>query len=285
MPAAPFNPLASGYKWSFKDHLFTGYSVAGITTSLVYDHASAVFDIGQGLPFNIPRHHYFLTHPHSDHSGGLAYMLSQRSMWSLPPAHVYVLPQFVEPLTKIVNAWHELEDFKYEFFIHPMATDTRVELPKGYVIESFKTHHRVASQGYTLIKAKKKLKPEFVRLPQSQLIELKKKKTVIEDVVEERIFSFTGDTTIEVLDHLTEPVKVLFIEATFIDDLKDVASARKWGHTHLDEIIERLPSVKAEKIVLIHLSARYSTKFANGVLDAKVPTEYRHKIEFFPRPL
>jgi len=280
----PFNPLATGMKWSYKDHHFIGYSVAGITTSLVYENASCVFDIGQGLPFNIPRQNYFLTHMHSDHASGIAYLLSQRSMWNLKPAHVYVLPQFVEPLTQIVNIWHKLEDFNFEFNIHPLQTGGRVVIGKDLVIESFPTVHRVPSQGYRAIRTKKKLKPEFARLPEDKLKELRHKKTPIEEVVEEGLFAFTGDTTIEFLENFKTPVKVLFMETTFVDEVKDVASARKWGHTHLEEWAQKAAQIPAEKIVLIHLSARYSTKTVLEYLDKRLPPEVRDKVQVFPRP-
>ncbi|MCC6137100.1 MAG: hypothetical protein IT287_00585 [Bdellovibrionaceae bacterium] len=164
MAISPTENLSTGFKWSHGDHNFVGFSVAVITTSLVYENASIAFDIGQGLPFNIPRNHYFLTHCHSDHAGGLAYVLSQRSLWSLPPAHVYVLPQYKEPLTKIIRQWQELEDFSYDFHIHSMDIGDTVDIDKDYRVQSFKTVHRVPSQGFILYKNKKKLKPEFSHL-------------------------------------------------------------------------------------------------------------------------
>ncbi len=276
--------LSTGFKWSYGDHHFVGYSVAGITTSIVYENASMAMDIGQGMPFNIPRNHYFLSHCHSDHAGGLAYVLSQRSLWSLPPANIYVLPKYQKPLTQIIEQWQELEDFIYPFTIHAMNRGDTVRIGKDYVVQSFPTLHRVASQGYVVSKLKKSLKPEYKNFSHEQLRALREKGQDLNALQPQGIFAFTGDTQIEFLDSFTTPVDVLFMETTFIDELRDVEAARKWGHIHLDEWKDRIDEIPARKIVLIHLSSRYTTKRAQEVLAEKIDKKFQGKVELFPRP-
>ena len=276
--------LSTGFRWSYGDHHFLGFSIAGVTTSLVYENAGLVFDIGQGLPFNIPRHHYFLTHCHSDHAGGLAYVLSQRSLWNLPPATVYTLPQYQQPLTSIIEQWQDLEDFKYPFTIQAMNIGETVTIDKDYSVESFKTVHRVASQGYIVKKKKKKLKPEFQNLQPTDLRKLHESGVKLNTVVSEALFAFTGDTQIEFLDSLKTPVDVLFMETTFIDDHKSIENARTWGHIHLNEWCDKIDEIPAKKIVLIHLSSRYSTPRILEILDKKIPPLFRDRVVLFPRP-
>lgn len=280
----PSENLSTGYRWSYGDNNFIGYSIAGVTTSLVYENASVAFDIGQGLPFNIPRQHYFLTHCHSDHAGGLPYVLSQRSLWNLPPAHVYVLPQYQKPLTQIIEQWQILEDFSYPFHIHAMDIGETIEIDKDYAVTSFKTVHRVPSQGYVLNKKKKKLKPEFENLNHDELKKVRLSGQELNAIHSHSVFAFTGDTQIEFLHYLNTPVDVLFMETTFIDDLRDVQAARKWGHIHLDEWKNDVLSIAAKKIMLIHLSSRYTTARIREVLAQKIPLELQERVELFPRP-
>lgn len=273
-----------GLKWSHKDHHFVGYSIAGITTSLVYENAGLVFDIGQGVPFNIPKQNYFLTHGHSDHAGGIAYVMSQRSLWNQPPAQIYCLPHYIENFDKILKIWQEIEGYEFKYQLNPLSPGESVSIGKEYRVQPFATIHRVPSQGYTVFKSKKKLKPEFVKRHPTELQNLRHSGVTVDEFTDEGIMAFTGDTQIEFLENFKTPVKFLFMETTFIDDLKPVASAREWGHIHLDEWIHRIEQIPAEKIILIHLSARYTTRTILETLDKKIPPHLREKIELFPRP-
>lgn len=273
-----------GLKWSHKDHHFVGYSLAGITTSLVYENGGMVFDIGQGVPFHMGKQHYFLTHGHSDHAGGLAYVLSQRSLWKQPPAQIYCLPHYVENFKKILTLWQEIEDYEFQYQIHALEVGQSVTIGKDFIVRPFSTVHRVPSQGYSVFKIKKKLKPEFIKKTPQELHVLRQNKVTVEEFLEEGIMAFTGDTQVEFLDTFSHSVQYLFMETTFIDELKPVSAAREWGHIHLDEWAERVDKIPAEKIILIHLSARYSTRQALEILNKKIPKPFREKIELFPRP-
>lgn len=105
----------------------------------------------------------------------------------------------------------------------------------------------------------------------------------VSELSEIPVVSFSGDTKIEyVLEH--EDVansSILFIECTYIDQERNVAQAREWGHIHLDEILENLSSFRNEKIVLIHFSKRYSVSYIREVLDKKIPKEERHRFHPF----
>ncbi|MBY0316846.1 MAG: hypothetical protein K2Q26_15100 [Bdellovibrionales bacterium] len=277
-------PHKGGFPWQYKDHNFYGYSIAGVSTSLVYENQKIAFDIAQGIQFNIPCNHYFITHGHADHASGLNYVLSQRSLWGLKPAKVYLPTHYYENFLKLIELWQEIEDFKYHFELVPVEPGDRITIDKNSAVEVFKTVHRVPSVGYTFLQQKKKLKNELQNLSREQILDIKNAQGELHQMIDERLFSFTGDATIDFLKTFKDPVSVLFMETTFIDDKKSIAAAREWGHIHLDEWAKIIPSIPAEKIVMIHLSARHSTREVIETLDRKIPPEFRHKVEVFPRP-
>jgi ribonuclease Z len=47
-------------------------------------------------------------------------------------------------------------------------------------------------------------------------------------------------------------------------------------------LLPYLPQIQSEKIVLIHLSSRYSTVEALKILNQKIPQEFRDRVELFP---
>jgi ribonuclease Z len=63
------------------------------------------------------------------------------------------------------------------------------------------------------------------------------------------------------------------MEVTYIDEKKSVESARKWGHIHFQEIIERVPWIKSKNIVFIHLSARYSHQHFRSLIEQHLPED------------
>ena len=110
--------LEKGLPWKYKDLNFKGYSMAGLSTSIVFDGPKICFDIAQGLPYNIPSKLFCLTHLHADHGSGLAYVLSQRSLFRLPEAKI-MLPKYgIEPIEKILAEWQKIDPTETKFRVH-----------------------------------------------------------------------------------------------------------------------------------------------------------------------
>jgi ribonuclease Z len=162
-----------------------------------------------------------------------------------------------------------------------------VEYPlKGnYSFQICTTYHRVPSQGYTIFERKKRLKSEYQDFPPAELGRLRHAGKVIDDHFNETVLSFSGDTKIEFLDSAqVRQSRVIVMEVTYWDKKKSVENAREWGHIHLDELILRLETLKCERLVLIHASARYSTRDLLEIIDDRIPEHWKDRIAIFPRP-
>jgi ribonuclease Z len=278
--------LTTGYTWTHRTHKIVGYSVAGITTSLLFPEADVCFDVGQGLPFQIPVPNILITHCHMDHASGLPYVISQKAMTGQTPPLVYMPESLVKPMRDIMRIWSDIDGHTYQFQFKGIGPGEERPLKAPYFFRTFPTFHRVPSVGYTIFEKRKHLKAEYKDLAPHQLGDLRRRGEVIDEFSEEPIMSFTGDTKIEFLDSpQVRASRILAMEVTYWDNKKSVANAREWGHIHLDELIPRLPEIKSEKILLIHASARYTSKYLREILDAKIPEHFKHRVELFPRPM
>lgn len=269
---------------SIQDLTIKGVSLAGVGTSLIIPELSLGFDVAQGLAINSHLSTFLISHGHMDHAGGIPYIISQKALNKhLPP--VFYLPEsIVEPMDRILSEWALIEQYSYQYSLNAVKPGQEIALKGPYFIQVFPTTHRIPSVGFSLIKKNRRLKNQFVNLPQEQLMKIRKSGIEIQDNVSETLISFTGDTKIEFLDLAPEvkKAKVLLLEVTYIDEKKSTSEAREWGHTHLDEVVPRLQELDCEQIVFIHKSRRYSDEYFNQILNQKIPKAWQFRVKFLP---
>mgnify|MGYP003351313626 CR=1 FL=1 len=214
--------LSEGFSWSYGDWHFTGYSLAGITTSIFFRNAGICFDVGQGLPFQNSAKHILITHAHMDHASGIPYLLSQKNMNGQKESRILVPESFEKPIREIIRLWQQVDGHVYDFDLISAKPGLVYELDRLYSAKPFLTPHRVSSQGYIVYQKKKRLKAEYRALNEDQIRELKKKGEVPSESFLDPIVAFTGDTKKEFLqsDADISLAKVLFVEVTFWDHAK-----------------------------------------------------------------
>ncbi|MCB0411371.1 MAG: MBL fold metallo-hydrolase [Bdellovibrionales bacterium] len=271
--------------YSFEDLTLTGNSLAGQGTSFVCPELKIAFDVAFGLPYLIGARDFFVSHCHMDHAGGIPYLVSQQNLMSLPQAHFYMPESMVDPLTRILSLWSEMEGHSYNYQFHGVKAGDWIPLKGPYGIRPFETIHRVPSLGYTLFKRTKHLKEFFKGKSRNDILQAKAQGIEIEDTQEIPWISFTGDTQIEFLDRdpWVKKSRLLILEVTYIGQDRGVEKAREWGHIHLHELLERLPELECEKLLLIHLSARHRSMELVEMLKRRLPEEWQSRVDVFPR--
>ncbi len=276
--------IQAGSLWQHEGLDFFGLSLSGIHTSLSIPLHQICFDVAQGLPFAVKMRKFFITHGHLDHAAGIPYIISQKAMHNEPAPQFYMPASLADPITEIIRLWEKIEEHQYKFEFHKVDKKTCVPLNLQHEVRCFPTVHRIESFGYSLVNKNKKLKPEFQNLSGPEIQQAKASGLVVDEIQEKILMSFTGDTQIEFLDLSPEIKKsrILFLEATYLDERKSISDAKKWGHTHLDEIIPRLDEIESEKIALIHVSSRYSTPEILEILKRKIPLIHQERVILFP---
>lgn len=270
-------------KAKYLDTEFEGFSEGGVRTSVHVPKYKVLFDIGG---FNHEKTHVenlLVTHGHMDHACGIPFYISQRSLQKLKAPNIYVNEAMYDNTKKILDLYSEIEGFTYNYNLIKTPVNTEFELNQNTFFKAYKTTHRIPSQGYTIFDKVHKLKKEYLNLDATEIHQLKKKGTILTDLISKPMISFSGDTQIEyILDH--EDVrnsKILFMECTYISDDRNVARAREWGHTHLDEIFHYADKFKNEKIVLIHFSKRYPKNKIREIVKNKTPDILKGRVETF----
>lgn len=272
--------------FEYKGTKFEGISEGGIRTSIICPSLDFMFDFGFINPDKIHIGKILLSHAHLDHSCGIPYYVSQRSLRKLPIPKIYV-PKALEPkLSQILKLYSEIEDFDYECELIGLSHGDRVELKPGYFFKPLPSFHRVPSQGYTVYETKRKLKKEFSSFSSDDIRKSKENCIDPTEEISSPLVSFSGDSKIEyVLENEdVRKSKILFMECTYYCDKRDVSRAREWGHTHFDEIVEHASAFENEAIVLIHPSKRYSYRELNDLLRKKVPNNLKDRISLFLPP-
>ena len=273
--------LANGFPITFEGLKLVGYSVAGITTSVAFPDGEVCFDVGQGLPFQIPIPNILLTHGHMDHIAGLPYYLSQRYFQGMKPGTV-VLPRELEgPVDTMLKCWRQVERQGTPYTLIPMQAGQLHEVRKDFAIRAFATHHGGVSLGYALISVREKLKPEYFGKSGPELAQMRKQGIEIQYRLEVPLVAFLGDTTAgAVFDQPdVQNAEILITEITFFDpDHKHKAKAGK--HMHLDAFAELLPKLKNKWIVINHVTRRSGIKRARRQLARKVGEEQMQRILF-----
>ncbi|MGZ3801031.1 MAG: MBL fold metallo-hydrolase [Bdellovibrio sp.] len=276
--------LQNGQSWSYQKYKFQGLSLSGIRTAIAMPELSLCFDVAQGYPFLIPLKHFFISHGHLDHAAGIPYIISQRAMNSLVPGKFYMPPSLVEPMDQIMKLWEKIENHQYQYEFVGVKGDDEISLNAQTFVKVFPTTHRVESNGYTLFEIHKKLKQEYQGFTKEQIVDLRRQGLEVNETHHIPAVTFTGDTQIEFLNSRDwiKKSKILILEATYLDERKTIEQARKWGHTHIDEIVPHLSEIESEKIVFIHASSRYSDKEAQKLLMKKIPSEYYDRVVLYP---
>lgn len=260
-----------------------GYSRAAVQSYWRVPELKIGFELGAS-PWNFMGTQTFLvTHGHLDHLAALPVYVARRRMMKMEPPVIYLPAEIVDDAWRVLKAWQKLDRGRMLCELIGVTAGEMVSLSREHRFTVFPTKHTVPSVGYIVYDVRKKLKPEFQGLHGDQIRDLRLQGTDVAAESLTPLVCFTGDTSPPGLDAHPDVYRaeVLITEMTFFRPEHRKEKIHKFGHMHLDDIIERAERFQNELILLSHLSTRTHDAEARRRLDQVLPEQLRSRVRLW----
>ena len=260
-----------------------GYSRAAVQSYWRIPELKLGFDLG-GSPWdfmNVPT--IFITHAHLDHMAALPVYVARRRMMKMEPPTIYLPEENVEWADRLLKVWQRLDRGRMVCNLIGVKPGQEIELSRDHVVTVFETRHTVPSVGYLVWQRRKKLKLQYQSLSGNEIRDLRKSGTEVVHEVRTPLVCYTGDTAPPGLDNCPAlyEAKILITEMTFFRPDHRKEKIYKFGHTHLDDIIERADRFKNELIIIMHFSTRYATNQIERAVMKRLPAQLRDRVKLW----
>jgi ribonuclease Z len=260
-----------------------GYSRAAVQSYWRIAELKLGFDLGASPWSFAGTQTYFVTHAHLDHLAGLPTLVARRRMMKMGPPTIYVPSETVEDIERLLRAWVRLDRGKMVVNLVGVNPGDEIELSREHVVTVFATKHTVPSVGYLVYARRRKLREEFKGQSNNEIRELRISGTDVTHEVRQPLVAYLGDTSPAGLDALDDIYRatVLITELTFYRPEHRKEKIHKFGHTHLEDILERADRFENEAILLGHLSTRYLDKQIMKDVPKRLPENLRSKVHLW----
>ncbi len=259
-----------------------GVSVGGVCTTVQVPEARLCVDCGILTPTAVRMPFLALTHGHADHAGALASYLSYRLLLGMGHATVFAPGQILEPLSRILSAWEEMQERPFEATLCVASPGVDLALRGELFLRPFETRHTVPSVGYTLARKRQILREEYRDHTGTAIAKLRKAGVAVTETADDPLVCFAWDGTPGAMasDDFARRARVIVTELSFVGGRprSDLAAARAGLHAHIDELLTALPHLECEILVLMHLSRKHTVEEAEARILERFPPEWHDRV-------
>ncbi|MCA9085690.1 MAG: metal-dependent hydrolase [Planctomycetaceae bacterium] len=260
-----------------------GYSRAAVQSYWRVPELKLGFELG-GSPWSfMGTQTFFVSHAHLDHLAAMPVYVARRRMMKMEPPTIYLPEEVVENVERMLRAWQRLDRGRMLCTIVGVKDGDLIELSREHKVRVFLTKHTVPSVGYLVYDCRKKLKPEFHGLSGNEIRDLRTNGTEVTAETLTPLVAFTGDTAPKGLDAHEDVLKaqILITEMTFFRPDHRKEKIHKFGHLHLDDILDRADRFENELIILSHLSTRTHEAQAAAALKSRMPESLYSRVRLW----
>jgi len=256
-----------------RDFTIEGYSRAAVQTYWRVPELKLGFDLGAHPWSFMGTETWFVSHGHLDHIAALPLYVARRRMMKMEPPTIYMPEATIPPIREILRNFTRLDRGRMPCNLVPAKPGDEIELSRETVVTVVGTKHSVPSLGYIVWERRNKLRPEYQGLEGSQIRDLRLSGT---EVTEERRLprlAYLGDSAPQGLDDSPEMYRaeVLIMEMTFVAPAHRKDRIRKFGHIHLDDVVERKDRFENEVVIAAHFSTRYNRRRVEKIVAEFLP--------------
>lgn len=260
-----------------------GWSRAAVQTYWRVVELKIGFDLG-GSPWSfMGTPTIFVSHAHLDHLAALPAFVARRKMMKMEPPTIYLPEENVDAVQRMLHVWQKLDRGRMLCNLIGVKPGEEYELSREHVVTTFATRHTVPSVGFVVWERRRKLRPEFQGMTGDQIRDLRYAGTEVSAEVRIPLICYCGDTAPDGLDGYP-PVyeaQILITELTFFRPEHRKEKIHKFGHTHLDDLIERADRFKNELIILSHFSTRYQDSQIRKAVEKRLPPHLRERVRLW----
>src|SRR5262249_43712837 len=146
----------------------------------------------------------------------------------------------IEDVGRWIAASERLEAVSYQVELLPARPGESTQLRRDLEVRFLPGRHRVPSVGHLICEGRNKLPDELARRPAPELAALRARGVEVTRREETPLLAYPGDCGAEIFEAAPElfSARVLLIECSFLLP-EDVERARRYGHLHLHDFLER----------------------------------------------
>ncbi|MDG2206922.1 MAG: MBL fold metallo-hydrolase [Pirellulales bacterium] len=260
-------------KLEYNNLTIEGYSRAAVQTYWRFPELKIGFDLGAQPWSFMGTATWFVSHGHLDHIAAIPVYVARRRMMKMDPPTIYLPESLISPVKLIFQQFTQMDRGRLPCDLVAASPGDEIELSREHVVTVVETKHSVPSLGFIVWERRKKLKSQYQSLTGEEIRRLRLAGQEVSEEKRRPLLAYLGDSAPEGLDHSPEmfEAEILITELTFLSPHHRRQKIHKFGHLHLDDIVERRERFKNKLIIASHFSTRYHENTILNLVEKKLP--------------